>query len=111
MKKNNSKKIIKDKNLEIFTEQLRKQFTDHLKKIILFGSRARGDNDRDSDYDFLLILDKVTPEIENKILDLEGEIGCEYGVVFSTFPFTEEDLHRRRYSPFIINARKEGTIL
>jgi predicted nucleotidyltransferase len=34
------------------------------KKIILFGSRARGDHSEDSDYDILLIIDKSFKRID-----------------------------------------------
>lgn len=103
--------MVKDKILRIFIRQLRKEFGNHLKKIILFGSRARGDNAKESDYDLLLIFDKVTPVIKDKILDIEGEVGYTYNVVFSAFPFTDKDLYRKRYSPFIMNANREGVLL
>lgn len=41
-------------------------------KIILFGSRAKGDYNKDSDFDILIIIDK---ELEfNKIKEIVGKI-------------------------------------
>lgn len=41
-----------------FTRRVKLVLANRLKKIILFGSRARGDYRTDSDYDFLIIADK-----------------------------------------------------
>jgi predicted nucleotidyltransferase len=100
-----------DERLKIFVGELREHFGEHLKRIILFGSRARGDNVEDSDYDFLLIFDQMTSEIKESIRDLTGEMLYTYNIVLSVFSFTEENLYRRRYSPFIMNAQKEGVVL
>ncbi|MCX5809559.1 MAG: nucleotidyltransferase domain-containing protein [Proteobacteria bacterium] len=40
----------------------------HLRKLIIFGSRARGEGKEDSDLDVLALVDEKTPEIEN-VLD------------------------------------------
>jgi uncharacterized protein len=54
-------KIIKDKVIEILN---RKGII--TKNIILFGSRARGESSKYSDYDFLIIIDK-TLKIKEKM--------------------------------------------
>ncbi len=49
----------KDENLEIarkFKDILIRNFS--LKKLILFGSRARGDFGKDSDFDFIVVSDR-----------------------------------------------------
>ena len=46
---NKEKKILKE-----FKKRLRGIYKENLEKIILFGSRARGDYSRESDYDFLI---------------------------------------------------------
>lgn len=102
---------IKDRTLELFLNKAKSTFENHLKKILLFGSRARGDYDKESDYDFILIFDKVTPEIEEKLEELTVEMLLEYGMVISDFAFTEGDLERKKYEPFIMNAKKEGVML
>ncbi|RMF90442.1 MAG: nucleotidyltransferase domain-containing protein [Methanobacteriota archaeon] len=42
-----------ENRIDRFIERVKKRFT--LGKIILFGSRARGDNLKDSDYDIMII--------------------------------------------------------
>lgn len=103
-------KIIKDKSLKIFIDQLRKHFGRNLKKIILFGSRARGDHSEESDYDLLVILEKVTPEIKKHVDEIEDQMLFSHGALFSTFLFTPEELEEREFEPFIMNATKEGLV-
>jgi len=37
-------------------------------RIILYGSRARGDAREDSDWDFLILLEQLSPLLENELL-------------------------------------------
>jgi len=103
-----NKNIKQDKILELFVNKLRESFPKALKKIILFGSHARGDFVKYSDYDLLVILDRVTPRVKNSINELEGEMLYNYGAVFSAFPFSLSDIERLKYEPFIMNAQREG---
>ena len=54
---------------------------DNTAEVILYGSRARGDNKRDSDWDVMILLkqknvDKKVEQIfRHHLLDLELEIG------------------------------------
>ena len=99
---------MRDKILDIFTSRIRKDFKSKVKKIILFGSRARGDGAADSDYDILLVMDEVSPLVKSQINHLEGDMLFNYNAVLSAFPFTPKELARRRYEPFLMNAQKEG---
>ena len=54
-----------------FTNEIKRRCNERIKKIILFGSRARKDYREDSDFDFLIVVDdKDTSirEIISKIL-------------------------------------------
>lgn len=103
-------KRIQDKKLKNFIDQLRKRFGENLKKIVLFGSRARGDHSEESDYDLLLIFEKVTPEMKKYVDEIEDEMLFSQGALFSTFLFTPEELEEREFEPFIMNATKEGLV-
>jgi predicted nucleotidyltransferase len=100
-----------DSNLELFKERLQKKLGDNLIRIILFGSRARGDNDEYSDYDCIVVVKENNKSIKEAILDIESDILYEKNAVFSAFSYTEDELALRRYMPFIINVNKEGIAL
>ncbi|MBI2359031.1 MAG: nucleotidyltransferase domain-containing protein, partial [Deltaproteobacteria bacterium] len=42
--------------IQRFKERVTEALGDRLDKIILFGSRSRGDADEDSDFDFLVLV-------------------------------------------------------
>jgi|Deesub1362A_J573_1020465.scaffolds.fasta_scaffold19064_2 predicted nucleotidyltransferase len=50
---------------KIITEEIEKVGL-RIEKILLFGSRARGDYTRDSDWDFYVIIDREIPFIERR---------------------------------------------
>jgi predicted nucleotidyltransferase len=82
-------------------------------KIILFGSQARGDASKDSDWDLLIILDKN--KIESSDFDRISyplyELGWKEGEQFSPKLYTKKEWVKRSFTPFYKNIEKEGIIL
>jgi len=105
-----AKILEKDKVLDIFVRELRKALGSRLKKVILYGSRARGDDSSDSDYDILAIVDEVTKDIDALIDEVAGEILYEHSAVFSVIPMNEERFDKD-YDPFLMNVHREGIVL
>lgn len=101
----------KDELMDMFIGKLRREFGNKLKKIILFGSRARGDHTEDSDYDFVLIFDTVTRGLKNRLSEIEGDMLLKYGMVITAIPYTNDDIRKRRTHPLLLNVEKEGTVL
>jgi len=62
-----------DDALQRFMQQIREQLGNHLKQVILFGSRARGEDVPGSDYDCLIIVDEVTKALKDIIDEVAGE--------------------------------------
>ena len=93
------------------SHELQSRLGSHLKKIILFGSKARGDDSLDSDFDCLVVVDEVTPEVREAIDELAGELLFEHNAVFSIFPIAENVFQNRRFDPFLNSIRKEGIVL
>lgn len=104
-------RISSDENLLLFRRRIKKELGENLIKIILFGSRARGDDDKYSDYDCLLLLKRCNTAVKTKILDVEGRMLYEKNAVFSAFPITKKEIKLKKYEPFIINATKEGVVI
>ncbi|HOD41775.1 MAG TPA: nucleotidyltransferase domain-containing protein [Candidatus Wallbacteria bacterium] len=93
-------------------EALEKTYGDKLKKLVLFGSHARGDARPDSDIDFLVVLDfsekdlSVSREIM-KINETAVDLILKYEKTISIIPVSFETYMESQYS-FFINVRKEG---
>ena len=104
-------KVEREDILNLFLEEVKSQFKKKLKKIILFGSRARVDYKQDSDYDILLVFDYVTKKEEDFIEDLTSKILIEYGVLISVVMLNYKEFNRMKFEPFIINIKKEGILL
>ncbi len=95
--------------LEELKKEIEKLYGDRLKKIILYGSHARGDFTEKSDIDLLIVLKgKVVPGREiDRMIDIITEINLKYGVLISVYPVSEED-YKKVNSPLLINVRREG---
>jgi predicted nucleotidyltransferase len=82
-------------------------------KIILFGSQARGDARKDSDWDLLILLDKS--RIDDSDFDRISyplyELGWKEGEQFSPKLYTTKDWMKRSFTPFYKNIEKEGIVL
>jgi predicted nucleotidyltransferase len=100
-----------DKFLDFLLQELRQQLGPHLRQVILFGSRARGDSSPDSDYDCLLVMDQLPPTTEAVIGDITGKFLYQYDVLLSLFPVLEKQYQQKIYDPFLMNIRKEGVVL
>ena len=103
--------IQSDPVLRFFTAAVRRAVGPHLKQVILFGSRARGDATADSDYDLLVVMDKVDRAFVHGIDEIAGEALLKYRAVISAFSISEEDRMKRKYSPLLINVAREGVMV
>jgi len=83
----------------------------HIRQLILFGSRARGEADPDSDYDLLAIVDQVTHPLKAEISRLAGDFLYDYNILLSLLPVEEVRYNDDLYEPLFINIRREGVIL
>ena len=80
-------------------------------QAFLFGSRARGDNKPDSDWDILILINNqiVTSDIENKFRDVLYNIELESGQIISTFIYPKSFWQKNlRFSPLQKSVKKEG---
>lgn len=79
-------------------------------RVLLFGSRARGNSTLDSDWDILILLDK--DKIEDSDYDNIAfplfELGWDLNQQFSVKLYTVHDWEKRSFTPFYKNVEKEG---
>jgi len=91
-------------------EGLHEIYGDRLAAVVVYGSRARGDQRPDSDYDLIALIGDFDPERDRKheLYDLELElIQLEpLEIEVNIRPMDERALERR--TGFMFNVRKEG---
>ena len=84
---------------------------DNTAEVILYGSRARGDNRPDSDWDILILIDNIniTNEIDDKFRDDLYNLELESGQIISTFIYSKDYWQNSlSFSPLYKNVKKEG---
>jgi predicted nucleotidyltransferase len=88
---------------------------DRVKKIILYGSYARGDYNKNSDIDIMILTDCNFEEIElyrDVISDFVYDIELETGYIISpVIKNIDKYTSRVNIIPFYRNVEKEGVIL
>ena len=97
--------------LETFAHLVRKIVS--LLSVVLFGSRARGDAEPDSDMDVLVIVNDLTEEMEDYISECAWEAGFERGIVLVPVVFSRDDWENgpERYSLLAEAIKAEGVYL
>lgn len=83
-------------------------------KVVLFGSRARGTETKESDWDILVLLDrpKVTFKDEKAFRDKLFDVELEVEEPFSTFYYSILDWNTRHsVTPLYKNIQEEGIYL
>lgn len=78
--------------------------------VILYGSRARGNEHSDSDWDFLILTDINSNELTDRIRHKIYEVEWESGEVLSSIVRSRKEWNSRKYRllPFHHNVDKEG---
>ncbi len=110
MKKNITVLINKDKDAVV---KFKKATTDKFPgaKIIVYGSKARGEASKFSDIDLLVLLDQeIDTATEDAIFKMAFEIGLEFDVVLSVV-VESKDFFKSKLAnvmPFFDNIRREG---
>ena len=107
---NNIQKILNE-----FLEEVKIILGSRLKKIVLYGSYARGDYNKSSDIDIMILTDLSDKEISEysiKIWEKSADIEIDQGFVLS--PLVRNIYNFEAWSdvqPFYINIINEGVVL
>ena len=91
-----------------FSSRLKDTLGENLQQIILFGSRARGDNSKYSDFDFVVVLDQKDTTTIDTIRSIEVEMMDTFDVLVSALAFSTGDWQKRQTLPLGLNIQREG---
>lgn len=98
-----------------FNNQVRKILGNRLKKVILYGSYARGDYNEKSDVDLMLLTDLTFEEIEkyrDAVSDIAFDIELKTGIIISPVIKNIDNYNSRiNIIPFYKNVQMEGVVL
>jgi predicted nucleotidyltransferase len=87
---------------------------DSSSEVILYGSRARGDAEQESDYDLLILTDKeANLEREDTFRKQLFPVEIETGVVLTVFLISKKEWESPLYNemPFYKNVKSDGIFL
>ena len=99
--------------LEEFLRSLRAALGNKLLEVKLFGSKATGKDQRDSDIDVLVVVKKNGVEIEDRVLDFAFDVNLKHEVYISPRVIDRSILSDPVWSitPFLRAVAKEGISL
>jgi predicted nucleotidyltransferase len=94
------------------SEKIQQILGEKLRKIILYGSYARGDFDEESDIDIMVLADLTDDEIrkyEKQLIEMSSKIDLKYNVLTSIFVKNSEFFYTQvNVLPFYYNVKKDG---
>ncbi len=99
--------------LDLFVKDLKKRYGEKVKKIILFGSAARGEFKEGSDIDVLIVVDGDSFKMQKEISDIVLDVLLKTGIYISAKVLSSEEysLLEKMKSAFYRNLVKEGIVV
>jgi predicted nucleotidyltransferase len=96
-----------------FANRLAENLESRRFRVILFGSRARGKGDEESDLDLFIELegDDLRGEIREVARRIACELTLEHGVLVSVFVADREFLEKHRDFAFVKTVHREGVVV
>jgi uncharacterized protein len=99
--------------LEAFVHGLQEQYPEQVVRVVLFGSKARGDSDDESDLDVLVVVDDGDWKFRDAVTLVAFEPMLDYDVVLSPLivDVDEYDWWQEYHAPIYRHIRSEGVEL
>jgi predicted nucleotidyltransferase len=102
--------------LQAFIVQLRQRYGTGLRRVVLFGSKARGDFDDESDLDVLVVVRTPGGEfwpLWQQIADIAWKVEFEYGVVLTTIIRSPAEYRQMQRDNLLLfrNIDRDGVVL
>lgn len=93
-----------------FIERVRQFVASHLLELYIFGSKVRGDFDKESDIDILLVIESDDWHIREEISNIAADINLEFDCNISPVIYTQREHEKNKYfqTLFIQEVEREG---
>ncbi len=103
------------KILDSYTEEIKKIYGQHLHKILLYGSYARGEETRGSDIDIMILVDLDDFSIKNyadSLNEVTFDMNLDNDIMLMPIVKNEEHFEKWiSFYPFYRNVSQEGVAL
>ena len=96
--------------LKGFKQKTAELYGQRLKKVVLYGSYARGRaSDEHSDIDLAVVLAGKVESFEeiDRMADIFTDLNLEHNVLIAVYPVSKSNFEKVE-SPLLINVRREG---
>ena len=97
--------------LKQFKAEVEKILGNRLDRVVLFGSRSRGDAEPDSDFDLLVTVRSLRKPDRKRVIEIAAELSLEYGTVLAVLVLPVKDFTEDRYFYLYENIQKEGQVV
>ena len=94
-----------------YAQEVRNRLGPHLRQVILFGSRARGDATEYSDYDFVVVVDERTRELSATVSGAGADIMDRMDALCAALVYDNVQWGEVLESPLGWNIEREGIVL
>jgi predicted nucleotidyltransferase len=106
---------VKEKVAKEVVLSVKSIFGEKLKKVILYGSYARGDYDAESDIDFMVLADierESIPHYRPQVYQVSNDVGLENNIFVSMMLNNDRFFFNNlKVSNFYRNVMKDGKVL
>jgi uncharacterized protein len=96
-------------------DTLAARLPEDLHRLILYGSEARGEARRDSDIDFIVVLQRDDPALKSAVQDAVYDVMWQhdFGRFISVYvmPLDEFERQKRKGFSFIRSVERDGVVL
>lgn len=101
--------------MEQYIVQVQEIYGSHLRKVILYGSYARGDSGPDSDVDLMILLDMSDLDLKaysQKLSYMTYDFNMDFDLEIKPIAKSEEHFEKWVVNyPFYANVNREGVVL
>ncbi len=102
-----------EQGIDEMVETAQRAFGDRLRRVVLYGSYARGDHDAESDVDLLIVADGARGPGRDKVIDAMSSLCLRLGtlIVPALVDAARWQWLVEQHAPIALNIMREGRVL